>query len=347
MSKVWLTRGGADGEYEDFALGEGTTGGGWNGVHDLSAANTFEEVRAVLLAAYPGKSARAVGNWSGQLWALRVAMEPGDYVLMPRKGQPILAIGVVAGPYVYDSARPPGERHYRKVDWKKVDVAKTSLGADIQRSLGTFMTICEINRDDIVERVTSVADSGVDPMLDSQPEQAPGELPNEDAVPPNVINDAAISIQELIRTRFPTHDLAALVEAVLRAEGYTTRLSPPGADGGVDILAARGDMGFEGPRIAVQVKNSISSMGVPQLNELVGAKSAFGADQALYVSWGGFTSEARRLARNEWFQLRLWDAEDLVREVTNVYNQLEASFQTRLPLRQVWVSAIESNNEDV
>lgn len=39
-----------------------------------------------------------------------------------------------------------------------------------------------------------------------------------------------------------------LVEAVLEAEGDVTELSPPGADGGVDILAGSGPLGFSRSR---------------------------------------------------------------------------------------------------
>jgi hypothetical protein len=38
--------------------------------------------------------------------------------------------------------------------------------------------------------------------------------------------------------------MATPVEAVLKAQGYTTFVSPPGADKGVDILAAPGALGF-------------------------------------------------------------------------------------------------------
>jgi restriction system protein len=345
MSKVWLTRGGRQGQYESFAFDSGTTGGGWDRLGDLSQATNYDEIKDVARGIFVGKSEQAIGTWTGQLWALRIAMEIGDYVLMPRKGQTIVAIGVIASDYIYDAKRIEGERQYRKVDWKNVDVPKTSFGADIQRSLGAQMTICQIKREDITNRVASVLASGVDPFLDSVPDEVSSKSPNEDDVAPNVVNDAQISIQELIRINFPGHELAGLVESVLQATGFKTRLAPPGPDGGVDIVAGKGDLGFEGPRIAVQVKNTQGAMGIAQMNELVGAKTAFGADQALYVSWGGFSPDARRLARNEWFQLRLWDADDLVREVTNVYKQLDASIQNKLPLRQIWVSVNDTETE--
>jgi restriction system protein len=330
-----MCRGGRGGEFEEYLVDSGMTGSGWPEVPDLSSARSFQDVRSIVAAAFPDASSRAVGNWSGQLWSLRGLMSEGDFVLMPRRGQGSFAIGVIAGPYRFDGAAQPGYQHVRPVNWKAADVPKTSFGPDLRRSLGTYMTICEIRRDDVAARVDALASGQQDPKFAEHEGDGDGELDGDD-----VEAAAAVSIQELIRTRFPGHDLAVLVEAVLRANGYETRLSPPGPDQGVDVLAARGGLGFEGPRIAIQVKNSGAAQGVPVLNELLGAQSAFGAERALFVSWGGFTAEAARMARTKWFDLRLWTADELVAEVTAVYDQLPEAVRARLPLKQVWTAAL-------
>lgn len=86
-------------------------------------------------------------------------------------------------------------------------------------------------------------------------------------------------------------------------------------------------------------------MGVPELNELAGAMTSFGAERALFVSWGGFTNQALQLARTKWFELRLWDADELVAQVTAVYDHLDREIRARLPLRQVWLSAVEPSGD--
>lgn len=53
-----------------------------------------------------------------------------------------------------------------------------------------------------------------------------------------------------IQARFAGHALANLVDAVLRADGWVTKISPPGADGGVDILGGRGPWGSTTPDCA-------------------------------------------------------------------------------------------------
>ena len=46
-------------------------------------------------------------------------------------------------------------------------------------------------------------------------------------------------ITRYLEVNFQGHDLARLVDAVLQAQGYTTRVSEAGPDGGADILAGR------------------------------------------------------------------------------------------------------------
>ena len=57
------------------------------------------------------------------------------------------------------------------------------------------------------------------------------------------------AIAKLIIQKFKGHGMARLVDAILRAQGFTTYLSPEGPDKGIDILAGSGAFGFENPKI--------------------------------------------------------------------------------------------------
>jgi restriction system protein len=160
----------------------------------------------------------------------------------------------------------------------------------------------------------------------------------------NIEREARDKIIEHINRKFHGHDLERLVEGVLRAQGFVTNRTPPGADGGVDILAGRGELGFDHPRLAVQVKSSESPVDVSSVRELQGVMRAFGSDMGLYVSWGGFRGTAPRDARRDFFQLRLWDAEDLLDQVLKIYDKLPADLQAELPLKQVW-TLVEDDSE--
>src|SRR5205814_2842337 len=70
------------------------------------------------------------------------------------------------------------------------------------------------------------------------------------------------------------HPLADFVAHLLGTMGYRTRVSPPGPDGGVDIIAHRDELGFEPPIIKVQVKSTDGSIGDPIVSALYGKVSS-------------------------------------------------------------------------
>jgi restriction system protein len=139
-----------------------------------------------------------------------------------------------------------------------------------------------------------------------------------------------------INSKFKGHGLAYLVGEVLSAQGYEIRISPEGPDGGVDVLAGRGTLGFESPRLVVQVKAWDTPVDVGVLRELSGVMSTFGADQGLVVSWGGFKSSVEKEAARQFFKIRLWNADDLVRMVQENYEKLPEDIQADLPLKRIW-----------
>ena len=104
-------------------------------------------------------------------------------------------------------------------------------------------------------------------------------------------------IRVFIGQRFKERNLERLVAALLKAEGYQTQQAPVGADGGVDIVAGRGTMGFEPPRLCVQVKSSDQPADVKILRELQGVMTTFGAQQGLLVfALGGAAGTGQVLA---------------------------------------------------
>ena len=100
-------------------------------------------------------------------------------------------------------------------------------------------------------------------------------------------------------------------------------------------------MGFEAPRLVVQVKSSDAPADVRVLRELQGVMKNFGADRGLLVSWGGFKSSVYQEARTLFFEIRLWDADDLIEALAETYGQLPDDLQAELPLKRVWTLVLE------
>lgn len=67
----------------------------------------------------------------------------------------------------------------------------------------------------------------------------------------------------------------------------------------------------------------------------------FGAEQGLYVSWGGFKESVRRKERELFFKVRLWDADDVIEALLENYERLPDDIKTALPLKRVWTVVLE------
>jgi predicted Mrr-cat superfamily restriction endonuclease len=91
-------------------------------------------------------------------------MQPGDLVVMPRKDSPTVAIGRVTGPYEYRAEEPDtSRRHVRPVEWLRTDVPRSEVRPDLEASVNTPMTYCELNAGDASLRVARLARGEVDP----------------------------------------------------------------------------------------------------------------------------------------------------------------------------------------
>ena len=96
-------------------------------------------------------------------------------------------------------------------------------------------------------------------------------------------------------------------------------------------------MGFNSPRLCVQVKSGTAPVGVTSLRELQGVMKNYGAEQGLFVSWGGFKDSVYREARKLFFEIRLWDSDQLVKSLLEQYNKLTDEIQAELPLKRIWI----------
>ena len=344
-TKIYLTRAGQSGEDEDRALENNIAMVGFQEVPSLAAATNYEGVHEIVARAFPDAKPRAVGNFAGQLWAFAVAMKVGDLVVLPRKLTSQIAIGRVTGPYEYRQVDNT-LRHARPVEWLQTDLPRTVFEQDLLYSLGAFMTVCNISRNDAVPRVVAVAEGKPDPgpsmSIPTKTTDVPGPGEQSEGLP-DLSQLAHDQIIAHIQTRFSGHALADLVNAVLRADGWVTRPSLPGADGGVDILAGRGSLGLDEPRLCVQVKSQNSPADVTIYRTLQGSMQTFSAQQGLLVCWGGFNKAVLTESRTGHFSVRLWDSGDLVEAIYRTYERLPAEFQAELPLKRAWMLVIEES----
>jgi len=349
--KAWLVRAGKYGEREQYDSDHSVAVVGWGELGDLGDVTSREQIYERLVPTQPTASAPRLINHAGQLWTFLTKLEVGDLVALPLKTRPAVAFGTITGPYRFDPEAPPDARHQRPVQWSQHEVVRAEIGQDLLYTLGSALTVCGLVNNDAVNRLRSLRDHGSDPAAGGGAGvTATADVPvTDDADPDQTAPDlerlAADQLTKRVATRFAGHEMARLVDELLKAQGFTTFRSPPGADGGVDVMAGSGPLGMDAPRVCVQVKSGTTPVDVKVIRELQGVRGRLGADQALLVAWSGLTKSGQVEVKDDFFRLRVWTSDDVIRELTTRYDRLPADIQAELPLRPIWALVPDEGSE--
>jgi restriction system protein len=139
--------------------------------------------------------------------------------------------------------------------------------------------------------------------------------------------------------KMPPYDFQNLVAALLRAMGYhVSWIAPPGPDKGIDILAHTDPLGTSVPRIKVQVKRRADKISAEGLRAFMAVLSD--QDVGIFVSTGGFTSDAESEARTqERRKVTLVDLERLFDLWVQHYEKIAETDKLLLPLKPVYYLA--------
>jgi restriction system protein len=341
-----MVRAGSHGEYEQKFIEEGRIYVTWDGLSEnLGALSARDQLLAAMTRIYDDAKPKTLQNWISQVWPFAHSMQKGDLVVVPLKTQSAICIGEIAGDYNFVPEGPDPFFHCRKVKWLAEAIPRSHFGQDLLYTFGAFMTICRVKRNGAEERIAKMRASGwgPDPLLAPGTKSLSVSPESDDAGvrDSNVEELAQDQIAQLITARFKGHGLERLVDAILRAQGYTTFLSPEGADGGVDIVAGAGLLGFGSPRLCVQVKSHDSPVEARVLNELRGAMQMVGATEGLLVSWSGFKSTVYRQLVTSFFSVRLWGRKELLEALFAHYDRLDGDLKAELPLKRIWTVAVQ------
>jgi restriction system protein len=145
-------------------------------------------------------------------------------------------------------------------------------------------------------------------------------------------------LKKHILTKNP-YEFQDLVGALLRGMGYYTPfIAPRGKDGGVDIMAYRDPLGTDSPRIQVQIKHREVPANVGEVRQLMGLLQKEG-DVGIFVSSGGFTSDAKATARTSHIHVELIDLSRFITLWQDFYEKLSDEDRSLLPLMPVYFLA--------
>lgn len=347
---LWLVRAGKHGGYEEKFLNDKKIYLCWNNLcHDLSNISSQAKLRSLMQQVYPDNTVKKNINQGSQIWAFSHRMKVGDWVALPSKFTAAIHFGKITGEYTYNSKAKDPFYHYRKIDWFATDIPRSNFDQDILYSLGAFMTICQIKRNNAEQRIKKMAEKKWKSSL-VLTHIAEKEATDEGGDTTDSFSDleelALDQIAKTIIAKFKGYKMALLVDGILKAQGYTTFISPEGPDRGVDILAGMGPMGFEEPRICVQVKSGDNPLDRPTLDQLIGTMQNIQATQGLLVSWGGYKSTVNKEEAAQFFRVRLWDQKNLIEQLLRYYDKLDADLKADLPLKRIWTIANPEPEDD-
>ena len=150
---------------------------------------------------------------------------------------------------------------------------------------------------------------------------------------------ARAGIEQHIHAMSP-YEFQDLVGHLLTGMGYfVAHTSPPGPDGGVDLIVYKDPLGTVPPRIKVQVKHrrdsKVAARDVRELHGLLQHNDEVG----LIVATGGFTSDAAREARASGKHVDLIDLERFVTLWQQHYNRIEEEGRAMLQLASIYFLA--------
>ena len=324
---AWVVRGGGRGEYEEVFMSENVVAIDYGVIASVAEFSSRDSLREQL-------SSRSAAD---QLWRFAREIRSGDTVVLPRKSPRVIAVGQVSGEYQF---RPSLEApHIRPVNWIAQEIPHADFETDFLNSFGGQGTVYRIHAENAESRLQQIAAghlSGAPINLDEERSTGAG-LPSPTGEDETFRFDLEEQINrriiERIRMRFFGTRLEYLVGSILRASGYHAIETRQGPDGGIDVVAGQGDMGFGHPRLCVQVKSGRNAVDLAKYNRLQGNIGSYGADHGLLVSLSDFTRSVRNENEHSFFQIRLWGPNELFERLLDTYDQLPEDIRSEIPIR--------------
>lgn len=309
----------------------GFVGIGWDrlGDHDAMSA-TRENLKSFLAEAYPSAKAGAIPIWAGVIFRFVTEMQIGDYIVNPNKADRTLNFGVVESNFYID---PDADVHpnRRRVRWVRTGVPRDTVSKAALNEIGSVVTLFQVK----------THDAEFLPFFES------GDI--EKIAPPAEVDEVNLAEDEPNAERVDTYSRDFVVDilhhmdpfrfeqfiaGLLAATGYRASATVPVGDGGVDVIASRDPLALEPPIIKVQCKRTISTIGGPDIQKLIGALALGGSELGLFVTLGTYSTDALHIERTRQ-DIRLLNGTQLVDLIFEYYDNLDSEWKRLLPLRKV------------
>ena len=326
--RIWMVRVPKGQEIIQKARDEGIVGISYRVAEDISQIHDKTRLKDMYLQNNPDAGSGRINSAVGQLFRFVHEINNGDWVLTPDRDKRSVLYGKIVSDYLFvPNGLFPGKSHSRKVKWQG-EFNRDEMSTSLKNSAGSLSTVFNLDKhkNELFILMKQKDPSPVEPMPDDGSEEDTSFYDDTKAKADEHIADLIAGIDP--------YDFQDLVGGLLQAMGYRTRVSDPGPDHGVDIFAHPDAFGFETPRIKVQVKHRSSTAGGPDIRNLIGTLGE--GEKGLFVSTGGFTSEAKIEARRN-PRVTLVDSDELVKLLIEYYDNLSPDYRAIVPLRRIWV----------
>ncbi len=323
--QMWGIHGGRTGDANTLFLKQNCIALGWHKLGNLAKLPANREAfKAEVAAKFPEKKAGAIPVDAGQLFRFVHEAKIGDLVAYPSKADRHIHIGRIKSEYEYSPKDEESYPHRRRVEWLK-DVPRTKFSQGALHEIGAAMSFFAVKSEEFRAAIEGKALSS-----------SIAEDETVVAVAEDIEEQTRDFILKKLAQELKGGPFEDFVAHLLQAMGYKTRqpMRGKGADGGVDIIAHRDELGFEPPIIKVQVKSKEGSSGDPEVSALYGKCDK--DEYALFVTLGDFSNQAQSFARNK-PNLRLISGDDLVELILQHYEKFDSRYKGLLPLKRVYV----------
>ena len=321
---MWMVRAGKDAFLINDFKEQNKVAIGWN-LGDLTNKSS-EDIKSIVNEIYKNNSNQKNSKIYSQEIRFRFDIKEGDYVLSYNPSTRNYLIGEIISDYYFSEKFIEEYTDIRDVKWLG-EVPRDKLKVSTKNTLGAISTLFNINE---------AAKNDILNVFENKETDNVEEEYEEDDI--SVLMDEFVDkSKEFIKDKVNALDwdeMQELVAGLLRAMGYKTIVSPPGSDRGKDIIASPDGLGLEDPVIYVEVKHRNQSMSSSKIRSFKGALKK--NNKGIYVSTGGFTTDAKYEAERSEIPIILMDLDALVKLIIQYYDNFDSDARSLIPLKKLY-----------
>jgi len=338
---MWMVRAGRGGDQVDEFRAKGVVALADELLGPLPQNITKPALLHLYAEKYPEDKEASRAVWASQILRFVTEIQVGDAVLTYDPDQRVYLLGKITSAYEWLPDVVKERPHARRVQWTH-EVSRGSVSVTARNTLGAIQALFRIPAEVAEELDALKVPIGQAGAVAPIPSKKPGKSDDATALSAlreEILQKADAFIEDAI-SRLDAYEMQDLVAGILRAMGYRTTVSLPGADRGVDITASPDGLMLQEPRIFVEVKHrTATAMGSKEIRSFLGGRKQ--GDRCLYVSTGGFSKDAHYEADRSPISITLINMEGVRKLLVDNYDRLDPEARALVPLRKFFWPVVE------